>query len=69
MTYLIPRSLLSDALPELPPTELSRRFGGSVIDARGREVPITEEMVNRALQAFQHPAQQSSGMQAGSPVK
>lgn len=55
MAYLVPRGLLSHALPDLPPAELSQRFVGAVIDPQGREVPITEEMVHGALQTLSHP--------------
>lgn len=52
MTPLVPRGLLPDALPDLPPERLAERFVGAVVDAKGREIPITEGMITAALEAL-----------------
>lgn len=49
---LRPRGLTPELLPPLPPAELCQRFVAAVIDERGREIPITEAMIDAALRAF-----------------
>ena len=41
--------------------------GAAIIDERGREVPITEDMVQRAFEALGCPAEQPEP-EAGEPV-
>lgn len=50
-TTLAARGLWPEQLQQLPGSELSRRFMAAVIDEQGREVPITDAMIEAALAA------------------
>jgi len=39
-----------ESTPRPTPRHPQRPVGGSIIDAQGREVPITEDMIQRACQ-------------------
>lgn len=39
-----------ESAPRSTPRQPQQPVGGSIIDAQGREVPITEDMIQRACQ-------------------
>ncbi|MDN6860560.1 hypothetical protein QO207_28550 [Pseudomonas sp. CAN2814] len=44
--------------PRTTPRQPQQPVGGSIIDAQGREVPITEDMIQRACQELDKTCEQ-----------